>query len=469
MVETNVAFLENMHLLAPLALLPDGWAKDVLIEIDARGSLVRVEPGGAGGVETRELKGPVLPGMPNLHSHAFQRAMAGLTERRGPAEDSFWTWRKTMYGFVARLTPEDIESIAAQLYVEMLEAGYTGVAEFHYLHHDPRGNPYETITETSQRILAAAKQAGIFLTHLPVMYTQGGFDGAPLSPEQRRFANDAAGLAEILDSLHGKYAKDADLRLGVAVHSLRSVSPEAMGEVLNHIEALDPAAPIHIHIAEQTREVEECVEWSGRRPVQWLLENARVDERWCLVHATHVDDDEIAAMAKSGAVVGLCPTTEANLGDGIFPAAKYAAQGGRFGIGSDSHVSVCAAEELRLLEYGQRLESRRRAVLASATRPSVGRYLYESAASGGARAMGVEAGVLAPGARADLVILDADAPALCGAREDEILDAAIFSTATLPVDEVLVGGRTVVAGGRHAMREEVFGRYAQTIRRLRRD
>ena len=458
----------TIKLLAPLALLPDGWAKHVLIEIDAHGVLLRVEPGGDGG-GARELHGPVVPGMPNLHSHAFQRAMAGLTERRGPTEDSFWTWRETMYGFVSRLTPEDIQAIATQLYVEMLEAGYTGVAEFHYLHHDPQGKPYDAIAETSERIVAAANQAGIFLTHLPVMYTQGGFDGAPLAPEQRRFANDAARFTEILDTLHKTHAKDARLRLGVALHSLRAVSPEAMREVLVHLESLDPAAPIHIHISEQTREVEECVEWCGRRPVQWLYENAEVDERWCLVHATHVNDEEIEMMARSGAVVGICPTTEANLGDGIFPAEQYAAHGGRFGIGSDSQVAVCAAEELRLLEYGQRLTSRRRAVLASSAQPSVGRYLYESAALGGAQAMGVEAGVLAPGARADLVILDANAPALCGAREDEILDAAIFSATTLPVNEVLVGGRTVVAEGRHVMREEVFGRYGQTIRRLRRD
>jgi formimidoylglutamate deiminase len=457
-----------MQLLAPLALLPDGWAKHVLIEIDAHGSFVRVEPGGDGG-DARELHGPVVPGMPNLHSHAFQRAMAGLTERRGPAGDSFWTWQKTMYGFLSRLSPEDIQTIATQVYVEMLEAGYTGVAEFHYLHHDPQGKPYDAITETSERIVAAAKQVGIFLTHLPVMYMRGGFDGAPLAPEQRRFANDAARFAEILDSLHGKYAEDADLRLGIALHSLRAVSPEAMREAIAHLESLDPAAPIHIHIAEQSREVEECIEWSGRRPVQWLLENAEVNQRWCLVHATHVDNDEIAAMAKCGAVVGICPTTEANLGDGIFPAGQYAARGGRFGIGSDSHVSVCAAEELRLLEYGQRLRDRRRAVLASAAQPSVGRYLYESAALGGARAMGVEAGALAPGARADMVILDPDAPALCGAGEDEILDAAIFSATTLPVNEVMAGGRTVVARGRHVMREEVFDRYARTIRRLRRD
>lgn len=454
-----------VKLLAPLALLPHGWEENVCIEIEhstgtivSAGAAAKDAAGDAG-----RLEGPVVPGMANLHSHAFQRAMAGLTERRGGDADSFWTWRDTMYRFVSLLEPDHMAAISAQLYVEMLEAGFTSVAEFHYLHHDLTGRPYQELTETSRRLVAASKQSGIRLTLLPVLYMQGGFGGKPLSTEQRRFANDIERFNRLMDELYAAYAQDPGVGLGLALHSLRAVSPQAMGEALAHLEALDPSAPVHVHVAEQVREVEECLEYCARRPVQWLFENAGVDRRWCLVHATHADEAEMNAIIASGAVVGLCPTTEANLGDGIFPAAEFLRLGGRFGVGSDSNVSVSPSEELRLLEYGQRLRHRRRAMLASREQPSVGRFLYQAAASGGAQALGIPAGELKPGARADFVVLDINSPALCGRRQDALLDSAVFAGNRKVVSSVWVGGKKVVAEGKHPARERIFAQYAAAM------
>ncbi len=460
---------DPIKLLAPQALLPQGWQENVLLEVDAGGVLQKLEVvNGDAAKGIRRLSGPVIPGMANLHSHAFQRAMAGLTERRSGDGDSFWTWRQTMYRFVSMLEPEHIEAVAAQLYVEMLEAGYTGVAEFHYLHHDKHGRAYATLSETSQRILAASRQAGIRLTHLPVLYCQGGFGGKPLSPEQKRFANGIEQFSRLLEELHACCRGTAALRLGMALHSLRAVDGETLKGAAAHLSSLDDTAPIHLHVAEQTREVEECVAFCGRRPVQWLFETAGVDQRWCLVHATHVDAAEIDAMVSSGAVAGLCPTTEANLGDGLFPAAEFVHRGGRFGVGSDSHVSVSPMEELRLLEYGQRLTQRRRALLASREQPSTGSFLYQSAARGGAQALGVTAGELKAGALADFVVLDADSPALYGRHGDALLDAAVFAGNRSVVDSVWVSGRETVSEGRHPMRERVFERYRSTLDALAR-
>lgn len=456
-----------MQLLAPLALLPEGWKSGVLMDVGVDGHITRVacDQPGIGG-EVQRLPGPVLPGISNLHSHAFQRAMTGLTERRGPAQDDFWTWRKTMYDFVSKLTPEAVEAVACQLYVEMLEAGYTAVAEFHYLHHDRNGKAYADISETSNRIVSAAKTAGIFLTHLPALYTRGGFDGAPLAPPQQRFANDGERFCSLLDSLWRSYENDNDVHLGIALHSLRAVDPATLGEVLMFATSRDARVPVHIHIAEQTREVKECIAWCGARPVRWLYDNAAVNERWCLVHATHTDGGELAAIARSGAVAGLCPTTEANLGDGLFPAERYLALNGRFGIGSDSQVSTSPAEELRLLEYGQRLTARRRAVLAAASGASVGRTIYEAAARGGAQALGINAGAIVPGARADLVVLDTESAALCARSEDALLDALIFSGGRPALKEVRVGGRRVVSDGRHPRRAEVLERFRSALKAL---
>ncbi|HSS64364.1 MAG TPA: formimidoylglutamate deiminase [Gammaproteobacteria bacterium] len=460
---------DPVQLLAPLALLPHGWEENVRIAVDATGAIVGagatrgVPEGGA-----RRLDGPVIPGMANLHSHAFQRAMAGLTERRSGDAESFWTWRDTMYRFVSLLEPAHIEAIASQLYVEMLEAGYTGVAEFHYLHHQHNGQAYAALTETSQRIVAAAKRTGIRLTHLPVLYTQGGFGGKPLSAEQRRFGNSVEQFGRLMDELHAAYAQDPGVRLGLGLHSLRAVDTESLCRVADHVSTLDNPAPVHIHVAEQMREVEECLAYCGRRPVEYLFDSVGVDERWCLVHATHVNDGEINAMVASRAVAGLCPTTEANLGDGTFPAAEFLQRGGRFGVGSDSHVSVSPTEELRLLEYGQRLAHRRRAVLASGQQPSTGRNLYQSAARGGAQALGIFAGELKAGACADFVVLDAECPALYGRHGDALLDAALFAGDRSVIGSVWVGGREVVSNGAHSMRESIFNRYKSTLDALMR-
>ncbi len=314
---------------AERALLPEGWARNVRFEISADGVLAGIRPdANADGAE--RLGGAVLPGMPNLHSHAFQRAMAGLAEVAGNPNDSFWTWRELMYRMVARLSPEQIEVIARQLYIEMLKAGYTAVAEFHYVHHDLDGRSYADPAELSLRISRAASAAGIGLTLLPVLYSHAGFGGQPASEGQRRFINGSEAYLELLQRLRAPL-EAAGHSLGLCFHSLRAVTPQQIATVL---AAGHDDLPVHIHIAEQQKEVDDCQAWSGRRPLQWLYENVAVDQRWCLVHATHADPAEVAAMARSGAVAGLCLSTEANLGDGIFPATDFLAQGGRLGIGS---------------------------------------------------------------------------------------------------------------------------------------
>jgi formimidoylglutamate deiminase len=405
--------------------------------------------------------------MANLHSHAFQRAMAGLAERAGPGDDSFWTWREVMYGFVASLTPEQVEAIAGQLYVEMLKSGYTAVGEFHYLHHGPDGEPYDDLAEMSRRVIAAASTTGIGLTQLPVLYGYGGFGGQAAGPGQRRFLNDPERYLRLLQDLFDERRDDGQLQIGIAPHSLRAVTAESLATVIAGLDALNPEAPIHIHIAEQVKEVEDCSAWSARRPVEWLFENCAVDRRWCLVHATHMTAAETAQLAASGAVAGLCPTTEANLGDGIFPALDYAAAGGRFGIGSDSHISVSPIEELRWLEYGQRLIHRRRNLLsAGAKAPSVGRYLYDNALAGGAQALGRPIGRLAEGCRADLLVLDTEAPILAGKRGDLLLDAMIFAGNENPVCDVMVGGRWVVEAKRHHDEEAILKSYRDVLSQL---
>ena len=451
---------------AETAWLPDGWARDVLLSVDADGTLAAVTPGSAPAGAER-LRGPVIPGMPNLHSHAFQRAMAGLAERAGASgRDSFWTWRQVMYGFLERIGPEELEAVATQLYVEMLKAGYTAVAEFHYLHHDPAGRPYADPAELSRRILAAAGRAGIRLTLLPVLYAHAGFGGAPPDAGQRRFVNPVDGLFGIWDRLAAAVPGHPRLRLGLALHSLRAVTPGELGEALAALDARAPDAPVHIHVAEQTGEVEDCLAWSGRRPVDWLLDHAPVSERWCLVHATHMSAAETRRLAAGGAVAGLCPTTEANLGDGLFPAVAYLARGGRFGVGSDSHASVSPVEELRWLEYGQRLRHRARALLAEPATPSVASRLWRAAALGGAQALGVPAGELAPGRAADLLVLDADSPPLLGRADGALLDALVFSGNVPVVRDVAVGGRWVVRDGRHPEEDGIRARYGATLCRL---
>ena len=404
-------------------------------------------------VVRHESRGWRLPGIANLHSHAFQRAMAGLAERQTDPNDSFWTWRETMYGMAARFTPELLHAVASQLYAEMLEAGYTSVCEFHYLHHAPDGNPYAPVTAMSDALVAAARDTGIRLTLLPVLYMTGGFDGRPLSERQRRFGHEVDAYLRLFDALR---ANEGDmLRVGCALHSLRAVPPQAMREVL---AALPADARIHIHIAEQVPEVEECLALRGTRPVQWLLDNAAVDARWTLVHATHLDASEVQGIAGTGATVAICTTTEANLGDGLFPLRAYLDAGGRWGVGSDSHISVDPVEELRWLEYGQRLRAQRRNIASSMRMPSVGETLLSGVLGSAANSTGFDVN--------DRIVLDAEAPILAGATERDVIDRWIFSGNRPLVRDVEVAGVRVVEEGRHRDRDAVASRYRNAIRTL---
>ncbi len=397
-----------------------------------------------------------LPGLPNIHSHAFQRAMAGLAERQSHAADSFWTWRERMYHFAGRIDPDAQYAIAAQAYVEMLEAGYTSVCEFHYLHHQPDGRPYDDPGEMSRALIAAARDTGIRLTLLPVLYMTGGFDGRALSDRQQRFGHALDDYLHLLSTLRAE--EDATLRVGLALHSLRAVPEHAMREVLAAVAG--QSLPIHIHIAEQTAEVDECLASRGARPVQWLLENAAVDAHWTLVHATHLTPGEVQGIAASDAVVALCPTTEANLGDGLFPLREFLALDGRIGIGSDSNVSVSPVEELRWLEYGQRLALRERNVAVSAFEPSTGRNLFERCLAGGAQASGQS------GAENDRIHLDPLAPLMAAVTADDLHDRLVFAGNRCIVNEVRVAGRVVVSQGGHRDRNAVAARYRDTLVRL---
>jgi len=447
-------------LFAAHALLPDGWARDVLLRWDAAGTLQSVQPNAQPG-GAPQVAGPLVPGMPNLHSHAFQRAFAGLTEYRGESQDSFWSWRNLMYRFAARITPASLEAIATWLYVEMLEAGYTSVCEFHYVHHDQDGTPYADDATLAQALLRAARRAGIGITLLPVLYQTSGFGAKPPRQDQARFIRSTDSMLSLLERIAPVVRAQAGC-LGLAPHSLRAVPPDGLREALAGLTALDAHAPIHIHIAEQTQEVEDCLTWSGQRPVQWLLEHAAVDERWCLVHATHMTPQEYAAAARTGAVAGLCPTTEANLGDGLFDVPLWRQHGGRWGVGSDSHACVNAAEELMLLEYGQRLATRQRNVLATAAQPQVATAMTLQAVQGGAQAAGRPVAGLAVGQQADWVVLDADHLALQGLPVESQLAAHVFgSHRTSAVHGVWVGGRQRVQAGRHAQHASAAAAFVQ--------
>ncbi len=448
-----------------LALLPGGWARDVRVEVSANGDFGAVFPGGDR-EGTRRVAGAVVPGIPNVHSHAFQRAMAGLTESGGTAEYGFGSWRERMYAFLARLSPDDVRVVASQLYAEMLRHGYTAVAEFHYLRNDPQGRPYAVPHEMALRLHEAATAAGIGLTLLPTLYRVADFGSdAPLA-EQRRFV---ATVDEILADgagLRSAMAGDGNRRVGLALHSLRAVPPGDLADAVAALEAADAAAPIHIHIAEQVTEVRACLSWSGASPVEWLLGHAPVDGRWCAVHATHMTAEETRALAASGAVAGLCPTTEANLGDGVFPLASYQVAGGRWAVGGDSHVSISPAADLRMLEYSQRLTMHERNVAGGRKAHSTGRALLEGAWAGGAQASGRRLGAIRPGFRADLVVLDTGHPALVGRDEDQLLDAWIFSGEDTPVRDVMVGGAWVVENGRHRGQDEIATAYRAVARKL---
>ena len=441
------------------ALLPDGWARNVRISV-RDGIITAITRDVVGEADDVTIK-TTLPGMPNLHSHAFQRGMAGLAEHRGDnREDSFWSWREVMYRFAARVTPDDLYAIAAQAYVEMLESGFTRVGEFHYLHHAPDGTRYADRAAMSNAVIGAAAESGIALTHLPVFYAHGGFDGAATAPRQQRFLHDIDGFAALLSATRASASALPDAVVGIAPHSLRAVTPDELAALL----PLAGDAPVHIHIAEQTQEVADCLAWSGQRPVEWLFTHAPVDARWCLIHATHMTAEETQMLAASGAVAGLCPITEANLGDGIFPAVDYARHNGRWGIGSDSNVLIDASEELRLLEYGQRLTHQQRNLLAHASSrdAATGDSLWRGGVAGGAQALGVAAG-LTIGASADFVTLDLHHPSLIGRDGPAQLDALVFAAGRAAIDGVWRRGVQQVAGGYHRDRDAIRARYRQTI------
>jgi formiminoglutamate deiminase len=442
------------------ALLPDGWGENVALDVGD--GVIRAVATDASPEGREVVAGIALPGMPNVHSHAFQRGMAGLTERRGAGDDSFWSWRDLMYRFLRELTPEDVEALAAQAYVEMLEAGYTAVGEFHYLHHGPDGQPYANLAELSDRIVAAAATTGIGLTLIPTLYATGTFGGAPPSAGQSRFVNDADRFLSLVDKAREAVRRLPDGRLGVAPHSLRAVTPD----LLRHVLAAFTEEPVHVHAAEQTREVEDCLAWSGLRPVEWLLEHAGLDGRWCVIHATHMTESETRRLAASGAVAGLCPLTEANLGDGIFNGHAFRAAGGRFAVGTDSNIEITVAGELKQLEYSQRLAQRARNALTLAEGESTGRLLYETAAAAGARALGRSIGALAPGRRADIVVLDDRRAEMAAVAGDRWLDQFVFVQGARVVDSVYVGGSKVVEHGRHRDREATRARFARVLARL---
>ena len=452
--------MERANLHFSSALTPGGWRDDVSVSVDAAGMITAVDSGARGQATAR---GIAVPAMPNLHSHAHQRLMLGLAERAGPGADSFWTWREVMYGFALKLGPEDLRAVAAQLYVEMLKAGFSTVGEFQYLHHQPDGTPYGNRAELSLCCVAASQTAGIGLTLLPTLYNFGGFGGQAASAGQRRFLNDADGFLAIYETLRSQVSGSPLQRLGISPHSLRAVTPDLLRAVL---AGIDPAAPVHVHVAEQTKEVDDCLAWSGRRPVDYLLDTFDVSDRWCAIHATHMTEAETLRLAGSGAIAGLCPTTEANLGDGIFPATHYVGAGGAFGIGSDSHITVSPAEDLRLLEYSQRLRDRTRNALADGPGLSTGRSLYQRALRGGSKAMAQPLGAIAPGFRADITVLDPDCDAIMGRSGDAALDTWIFAGGNACVKDVFVAGRAVITDRHHALEEQIAKDFRSALERL---
>jgi len=437
------------------ALLPDGWASSVRLTV-ADGRFARIESGATAQPDD-ERHAIAIPGLCNVHSHGFQRGMAGLAEVRGPAGDNFWTWREVMYRFLDRLTPDQVEAITALAYVEMLEHGFTRVGEFHYLHNDPSGAPYANIGELTERIVAAASETGIGLTLLPVFYAHSNFGGAPPSHGQRRFINTVDGFARLVEAGRKAIGSLPDAKLGVAPHSLRAVTPDELAEIV----PLASGGPIHIHAAEQTKEVDDCVAWSGARPVQWLLDHANIDSRWCLVHTTHVTRDETSRLAQSGAVAGLCPITEANLGDGIFPAREYMLEGGRIGFGTDSNILIDAPGELRALEYAQRLSERARNVLAAVEGRSTGRTLFDSALAGGALALGQSKSGICVGGQVDIVSFEPADLAYASRSGDALLDAWIFAGGR--IDCVWRAGSKVVHNGRHIQRDSIATGYRRAL------
>ncbi len=446
--------------LAPLAWVECAWASDVLLEVGEDGVWTSIKPGAPADVQrtATRLAGPVIPGLVNAHSHAFQRAIAGLTERRGSTgSDDFWSWRDRMYSAANRITPGQLEAVATQLYCEMLAGGYTHVCEFHYLHNDLSGQPYADPLEMSLALVRAARRAGIGLTLLPTLYMRSGFGAAGLREDQRRFASAPEAILRVVEGVNISGAGDGLVNAGVALHSLRAVDVAALTDMA--VSAKELGLPVHIHIAEQVQEVNDCLAWSGKRPIEWLLEQAAIDARWNLVHATHTTAAELQGVRDAGASIVICPSTEANLGDGVFDLPGYARLSGQWSIGSDSHVTRCAMEELRLLEYSQRLSLRRRNVATHAEgRADTAGSLFDSALAGGQAATALPVGGIAVGRRADFAVVDAASPALLGIPAASLMDAMVFSAPAARLADVYVAGRRVAALGNEPHIAEDFTR-----------
>ena len=471
-----------MKLYAENILLKDGWATKQTITIE-QGVITAIESGMIAGAEI--AKGAVIPGMVNCHSHAFQRAFAGFSEQGSEGQDSFWTWRKIMYQFLAQLTDVDAKNIAKQLYIEMLKMGYTRVAEFHYLHHDIDGSTYDTNTAVgstskaisskgssanlatmAQAIFTAAKESGIGLTLLPVLYQHGGFGEQAPNDGQKRFINSTEQFNQLVSDCFALSEQYSNTNVGIAPHSLRAVDKASLISAVTHVRGLDKQAPIHIHISEQQKEVDDCLQHYGKRPVQWLLDNIELDKFWCLIHATHIDEAERKGIIAKQAIAGICPTTEANLGDGIFPTTEFLAEQGTIAIGSDSHISVNPIEELRWLEYAQRLIKQQRAILASDEQASVGQNLWQQAAQGGAQSTNSNTGSLAIGKQADLLVLDSDKTKLYANANQHLLDSMIFASQQNPVADVMVNGVWQIIAQQHVEQEQASDNFAKLLVRL---
>lgn len=461
-----------MKLYAENILLADGWAKNKTITIEL-GIITALDSGMVEGAE--RANGAVIPGMINCHSHAFQRAFAGFSEQGSEGQDSFWTWRKIMYQFLAKLTEVDAKNIAKQVYIEMLKMGYTRVAEFHYLHHDIDGSVYSDSPQTekpnnlatmARAIFEAAQETGIGLTLLPVLYQHSGFGEQTPSDGQKRFINSTEQFNELVRDCFELSTQYSNTNVGIAPHSLRAVDKQSLLSAVKHVRELDHQAPIHIHISEQQKEVDDCLNHYGKRPVQWLLENIEIDKYWCLIHATHIDENEIQGIIAQEAIAGICPTTEANLGDGIFPTSAFLAQKGTIAIGSDSHISVNPVEELRWLEYAQRLTRQQRAILASPEQASVGQYLWEQAAQGGAQSTNSNTGSLGIGKQADLVVLDNEKTKLYANTTQHLLDSLIFASQQNPIIDVMVNGVWQIKNQKHEVQEQTGDNFSQLLVKL---
>ena len=471
-----------MKLYAENILLKDGWAAKQTITIE-QGVITAIETGMIAGAEI--AKGAVIPGMVNCHSHAFQRAFAGFSEQGSEGQDSFWTWRKIMYQFLAQLTDVDAKNIAKQLYIEMLKMGYTRVAEFHYLHHDIDGSTYDAnategrtskvisskgssakLATMAQAIFTAAKESGIGLTLLPVLYQHGGFGEQAPNDGQKRFINSTEQFNQLVSDCFALSEQYSNTNVGIAPHSLRAVDKASLISAVTHVRGLDKQAPIHIHISEQQKEVDDCLQHYGKRPVQWLLDNIELDKFWCLIHATHIDEAERKGIIAKQAIAGICPTTEANLGDGIFPTTEFLAEQGTIAIGSDSHISVNPIEELRWLEYAQRLIKQQRAILASDEQASVGQNLWQQAAQGGAQSTNSNTGCLAIGKQADLLVLDSDKTKLYANANQHLLDSMIFASQQNPVADVMVNGVWQIRAQQHVEQEQASDNFAKLLVRL---